>query len=510
MACLAGKRAGVSFALHRGYAWQNDVVKEEDARRRELANNAPTIMHGRTLVFGMPEPQDWQTLNKEQKFQKKREYLCERYGEVCFVFEEDRPQLRNPIARILVRKNQYYAHFEAWYAENFESQYHATMRLLEHGLKMELQDFINLHQSLEQDVAYGYMQARLEERGTSNSKAQILIPPNIEPTAVTSSTTLHGLPPPHKPQSDSQSNPQNNATSLNKKRTLGPDVSLDTAFNLARQAFLSTKEVAPSLKRNADGEAGVIETKKPKLGNGEGEPAWKARIKLTQDAAWKHRVHRHEPQQRAGTPGNQGLEHCQERVNTTHHASAQTPQLLRRDARPFTTILGSVFEERFQHEMKRLPQPPPLHRQKRLCTVYGQGLKDAQEAEDRYGKSFFWTFRGRVSNFCILAARYPDNNGNAYTRARIARKLASDIGVDLKTQPDLDWAVIGSWNQLFFRFMEHSVFELYRRGQAIGRPLDPNLESKFEAFRSMPNMMWPEFCNAMGSIEGQIQAREVF
>jgi hypothetical protein len=438
------------------------------------------------------------------------EYLCERYGEVCFVFEEDRPQLRNPIGRILVRKNQYYTLFEAWYAENVESQYHATMHLLEHGLKMELQDFINLHQSLKQDVAYGYTQARLEERGTSNSGAQIPIPPNIEPTAVTSSTTLHGLPPPHKPQNDSQNNPQNNATSRNKQRTLGPDFSLDTAFYLARQAFLSTKKVAPSLKRKADGELGTIETKKPKLGNGEGEPAWKARITLTQDTAWKHRIHRHEPQQRGGTPGNQGLKHGQERVNTTHHASAQTQPLLQRDARPFTTIRGSVFEERFQHEMKRLPQPPPLHRQNRLCTVYGQGLKDAREAEDRYDKSFFWTFCDRVGNFCILAARYPDNNGNAYTRARIARKLASDIGVDLKTHVELDWAVMASWNRLFFRFMEDSVFELYRRGEALGRPLDLNVESRVEVFLSMPTMMWPAFCNAIGSIEGQIQAREVF
>jgi hypothetical protein len=72
MACLASKRPGDSFALLPGYAWQSDVVKEEDARHRKLANNAPTIMHGRTLVFGMPKPQDWQTLNKEQKFQKKR------------------------------------------------------------------------------------------------------------------------------------------------------------------------------------------------------------------------------------------------------------------------------------------------------------------------------------------------------------------------------------------------------------------------------------------------------
>lgn len=426
------------------------------------------------------------------------EYLCERYGQLCFVFEEDRPQLRNPAGRILIRENQYYALFEAWYAKNLEPQYHATMSLLEHGMKMELQDFLNLHQSLKQDVAYGYGQARLEESGTSHARAHIPFPPNIKTTAVASSTILHDVHVPHKPQ--------NNPMSLNKKGTIGPDVSLDTAFDIARRAFLSRKTTAPSLKRKADGELATVEPKKPKLGNGEEEPAWKARIKLPQEAALNHRVYGHEPHQRAGTPGNQGPQ----QVNTTHLASAGTQQLLRRDARPFTTIGRSAFGVRLQHQMRALSPSQLSHRQKRLCTIYGQGLKDAREVENRQENDFRRAFRERLGNFCILAARYHDNNGNAYTRTRIAMKLASDIGVDLKTQADLDWAELGNWYHIFCRFMENAVYGIYRRGEAIGRPLDKDVEARFEVFRSLPPVMWPRFCNAMESIEGQIQGRKVF
>ncbi len=72
MAGLASKRPGASFTLPPGYAWESDVIKEEDAHHKELANNAPTILHGRTLVFDMPKPLGWETLKEEQKSQKRR------------------------------------------------------------------------------------------------------------------------------------------------------------------------------------------------------------------------------------------------------------------------------------------------------------------------------------------------------------------------------------------------------------------------------------------------------
>lgn len=72
MTCLASKRPGASFPLTPGYAWLSEVMKEEDAHHNELANNAPTILHGRTLVFGMPKPLGWETLKEEQKSQKRR------------------------------------------------------------------------------------------------------------------------------------------------------------------------------------------------------------------------------------------------------------------------------------------------------------------------------------------------------------------------------------------------------------------------------------------------------
>jgi hypothetical protein len=73
----------------------------------------------------------------------------------------------------------------------------------------ELQDFINLHQCLSSKMWHMAIRKRDSKRTkkASNSRAQIPIPPTtLKPAIVASSTILHGLYLPHKPQ--------NNPTSL--------------------------------------------------------------------------------------------------------------------------------------------------------------------------------------------------------------------------------------------------------------------------------------------------------
>lgn len=70
--------------------------------------------------------------------------MCQRWGEENFTFFEDDPHSRKYHGRIQVRKHDYYTRFEAWDAEHFGVQYHNSMTLLEHGLKMNDEDFAGL------------------------------------------------------------------------------------------------------------------------------------------------------------------------------------------------------------------------------------------------------------------------------------------------------------------------------------------------------------------------------
>ncbi|KAJ9605532.1 hypothetical protein H2200_010189 [Cladophialophora chaetospira] len=136
-----------------GYQWQEDVLAQARDKADKLRTAAvdvkmPPVHFGRTLVFRMAKPSDWDTLHESAKWLKKREYLCDQYGYLCFTFLEDPEALRNELGRIIVAPKDYYTLFEVQNVANVETQYRASMLLLEQGLGMELRSFDELKNRL--------------------------------------------------------------------------------------------------------------------------------------------------------------------------------------------------------------------------------------------------------------------------------------------------------------------------------------------------------------------------
>ncbi|KAK4947657.1 hypothetical protein LTR10_013603 [Elasticomyces elasticus] len=134
-----------------GYEWQ-DELREGDADDEEHSKDDMPTLTRNSLIFAMPKPSDWDELDEDEKMSRKRQFLCDRYGDLCFKFQDDPAHVGNPFARLLVFKNDYYALFEVWGAKHFESHYHNSMELLEHGLKMEWQDFRCLLRELQRNL----------------------------------------------------------------------------------------------------------------------------------------------------------------------------------------------------------------------------------------------------------------------------------------------------------------------------------------------------------------------
>ncbi|ETI26767.1 hypothetical protein G647_10212 [Cladophialophora carrionii CBS 160.54] len=136
-----------------GYQWQDQVEwHEENTLERSTASKSgadtPQVVIGKTLVFRMEKPSDWDSFEERRKWQRKRDHLCKYYGELCFSFLEDPESLRNQLGRITVAPNDYYALFEVWSSPGVEKQYNATMVLLEEGLGMDRDHFLSLKSML--------------------------------------------------------------------------------------------------------------------------------------------------------------------------------------------------------------------------------------------------------------------------------------------------------------------------------------------------------------------------
>ncbi|KAI1613117.1 hypothetical protein EDD36DRAFT_438484 [Exophiala viscosa] len=114
------------------------------------------------------------------------EFLCERYGDLCFKFQGDPVHVWDPYARLLVFRNDYYTLFEVWGAKYFESQYHASMELLEHGLKMGRLEFFRFQSQFRRSLAHQYPPSLVrspDESPTCTPKLPERTANNIEPVS---------------------------------------------------------------------------------------------------------------------------------------------------------------------------------------------------------------------------------------------------------------------------------------------------------------------------------------
>lgn len=61
-----------AFLLPRGYQWQDVDIKQEKDIHGPPETKTPSIHVGRTLIFWMPKPAIWDTLNEQEKMLRKR------------------------------------------------------------------------------------------------------------------------------------------------------------------------------------------------------------------------------------------------------------------------------------------------------------------------------------------------------------------------------------------------------------------------------------------------------
>ncbi|KIW14198.1 hypothetical protein PV08_06979 [Exophiala spinifera] len=433
------------------YAQLSDVLQLKEYNRiRDAAKNAPKVIRGYTLVFEMPKASHWDSLSPEQKFKEKRG----KYGDLCFVFEEDPVSVRNRIGRIRVGKGHYYTSFEAWDAENFEVQFYATMNLLEHGLGMELGDFLKLHESLGQSVAHEYS---LEDKVENTVSGQ-----------------------PKKRKADSGLEPAERRTKarIEEQRECTPEGHIEDSEVLDRQQ-IHPDHIAdlPDLVCQQHRQVHVVTP--PAL--------------VSQQSP---QLHSKTPQVLVKQPPMLPL------------ASQEHPP-----AKPFTTILRTPFGARLQREAALPPDSEVLRRRKKMCAVYGQGLMDAHQLDQRHIENFNRRMHHVVRSVYSLSQQRCDRDGNKYDASKLAMYLCEQLNLDLDRLPiyaERKAKIAHDWTNIYIIFITEAIISFHQQLAQQGRPLETRQRARTEAVNDLSERASKPFLSALQSLATKVMANEVF
>ncbi|KIV97774.1 hypothetical protein PV10_01482 [Exophiala mesophila] len=165
-----------------GYVWAADFQEERRSPPTHL-----TIIFRKTLVFGMPKPDDWDAMDHATQMKSKRDYLCHRWGEDSFTFEEDPVSKRKFHGRIRVEQNNYYATFEdpTFETPNFDEQYRITTRLLENNTKItDDVSFYDFKKALEKAESATAVEVHAPENFLQQEDPAVLLAALLPPASV--------------------------------------------------------------------------------------------------------------------------------------------------------------------------------------------------------------------------------------------------------------------------------------------------------------------------------------
>lgn len=152
------------------YEYQCVLHRREDPYNGTPPAHLPALVRGRTLVFGMDKPEDWEVLDDAARQARRREALTNFVGAQNLWFEEDGRLVRGA-APIEVYRNDYYANFEILEHNEYDEFYLDGQTMLRMFLMTEEErrqlpfkavDDFELALGLREDVWRDYIQAKLK------------------------------------------------------------------------------------------------------------------------------------------------------------------------------------------------------------------------------------------------------------------------------------------------------------------------------------------------------------
>ncbi|KIW63377.1 hypothetical protein PV04_10226 [Phialophora macrospora] len=475
-----------------GYQWQDQVdCTGENALEQPTTSGSgaetPRVEIGKTLVFRMAKPSDWDTLDEQGKWQRKRACLCERYGDLCFIFLEDPEPMRNQLGRITVAPNDYYALFEVWSSPSAQKQYHATMVLLEEGLAMDLDYFLRLKSML--GMCWQQPKESSNKRSFDEVNSQPLGPSSDDDASVGNGAKrvrIQGPTPDTEPDSKQKSSPARTlpvpagsgippAVSPTVSRLCPAFPKLAPAVSELAAAVSSPSQTvsrsAPAVLKPTP--ADLAQSRRIALSTSEIQDIGKA---LFPAAAW-------EPAAAAAKSLDGNATYCK-CPRTESHTCGR-----------YTTISGTPYARRMQALETRHEEQSDSH--PRLCLHTGRGKKDADKAESKHRAGVFNEF-GRIIQSCTDIA----TSCNCAVD-EIMHQLAVGLGVAkdpmlastefVRAGNALKWAIV------FWVFVKTSMAH-YIGELGASKWASEDLSARTEMYQALQERAWQRFSASVASM----------